>query len=138
MHPLLHHTLLPSPTHTFSPTSPPFLTLLPLSFFVILHPLNSFPHPLPSPTYLHPANDCPIPCSHIQLLHSPLPISLQLPLLALSLHFQYISHQSLLQTIRRKTRQEMRKIAMLWFLSVWASACGKAPSTRSDHLIREC
>ena len=80
-----------TPHSSFPTTSPPFPTLLPLPSVIL--PLNSFPDLLPSPTLLPPSFDPMLPYSSPPLPPPYLPPILTL--LALSLHIQYISHQSL-------------------------------------------
>src|SRR6218665_1196479 len=93
-----------------------------LSFY----PSSTFP-------YVSPSLQChsdPI-YFHIHLLLCPLPISLQLPLfLALSLHFQYISLQSLLHTIRYSAAQVPLAVSdvSFWWLSVCLSVCSSVCS----------
>src|SRR6218665_1338471 len=97
-----HSTLFPSPSQPFF--SPPLLTP---STPLFCHPSPQFiSHPLSSLTYLPPT---PFRTHTLIFISSSAPSDFPPTptLLTLSLHFQYISLQSLLQTIRRSTRWEV-------------------------------
>src|SRR6218665_834071 len=78
-YPIVHSSLTCSYLLTPTP-SPPFPTLLPPPFIVILLPLNSFPISLLSPKHLPLSNAILIEYSHFNLLLCLLPFSLQFPL----------------------------------------------------------
>src|SRR6218665_3868886 len=109
MHPLPHRTLLSLTYSCLLPPPPPTLFYFRFSFHS--HSLSSSFPSIPFPTLYPPPRTFfpPTPSrSHISIFISssacPCPFPSNPTLLALSSHFQYISHQSRLHAKRRGTR----------------------------------